>query len=196
MTLADSTFRDHWRSRLGTVTTLQRNQLRCDRRLVARHARNPRGERIRQLEEELTGLTAALRDIDMAINDERCVLVPDGTEGLHRALNRRWVIRQRIREVSRHLSDLSVQPPDSVLRSVLGRFVVTPGCVVEIRFADQTTPDRVELITEHDVRDERCSTRSPLGRALLGKRPGQVARYRTCAGTEQTATVIRIVRTA
>ena len=64
--------------------------------------------------------------------------------------------------------------------------VVAVGSVVEIREACGDLQGKTHTMTlvepGYGNRANECSTKSPLGRALLGKRPGDLVRVRTDFG--------------
>jgi transcription elongation factor GreA len=69
--------------------------------------------------------------------------------------------------------------------------VVHPGMIVTVRFGDGETEQFLLGSREVDMGDlEVYSERSPLGAAILGKRPGQNASYTLPRGTAVTVQVV------
>jgi transcription elongation factor GreA len=69
--------------------------------------------------------------------------------------------------------------------------VVAPGMIVEISFADGDTERFLLGSREVDMGDlEVYSERSPLGAAILGKRPGESASYALPSGSKVTVKVL------
>lgn len=179
--------RDHWRSRLDDVTTLGVDEL------SARRGRHSTSRAIAELERDLTVLRGRRRDIEAEISSERCGFDRTRNEGLFRALNRRASTEARIAAVCGRIAELSAQPPDSVVRASLRRHIVVPGGVVEVYHgADRTESERLVLTAIRPVEPDECSTRSPLGRAILGRRAGQTVRYACPDGRMRAATVVRL----
>jgi transcription elongation factor GreA len=72
--------------------------------------------------------------------------------------------------------------------------VVAPGTIVEIRMEGDDEPSRylVGSIEERSDTHDVLSVSSPLGQALLGKGPGEVAKYATPKGKELAVEVVSI----
>ncbi|GAB91495.1 GreA/GreB family elongation factor [Gordonia rhizosphera] len=185
---------DHWRERLGEVTTLRTEQLASHgRRAPARWDSSPDNARIWALERALTRLTASIHELDREIIAERRAADPDESEGLYSAVERRGAATERGRELARELTELSARRPLATIHSILGRHIVAPGLVVDVYFGGDTRDaDRLEIVRDRALRANQCSTRSPLGQALLGKHPGQTIRYRNHDGREVVVTIVRI----
>jgi transcription elongation factor GreA len=60
--------------------------------------------------------------------------------------------------------------------------VVEPGSIVRVRDEDGEAEFRIVEAEDADPIADRVSARSPLGRALLGRRAGDVVRFRAPGG--------------
>jgi len=105
--------------------------------------------------------------------------------GYHAAKEEQGKQEARIRQLIELLQNAKVgeAPPDDA--------VVRPGMVVTVRFTDGETEHFLLGSREVSVGDlEVYSERSPLGAAIVGKRPGQSASYRLPSGATVSVSVV------
>ncbi|MGV9709914.1 GreA/GreB family elongation factor [Gordonia sp. NPDC003424] len=106
---------------------------------------------------------------------------------------RRATNERRIVEVATEMAEIMSRPPESLLRSTLRRHIVMPGSTVDVYFgADPRDVERLVIGPARPGGTDRCSTQSPLGRALLGRRAGQTVRYRCADGRDHVVTIVRL----
>jgi len=72
--------------------------------------------------------------------------------------------------------------------------IVEPGSVVELRYADD---DDTELyfygsVEERGIEHDIISPQSPLGKALVGKKPGDKVAFQSPTGAQLTVEVVSI----
>lgn len=97
---------------------------------------------------------------------------------------------QRIRKLQEMLQDPTIGdlPPDDG--------VAEPGMVVTVAFADGGDEETFLLAEREDAVHpdvEICSPDSPLGRALVGAREGEVCQYEAPGRRSMTVTLVRAV---
>lgn len=100
----------------------------------------------------------------------------------HMAKQRQEYVKARVRQLGKRLADLSMVNMNNIPRDKVGL-----GSTVKVY--DNTKNEEVEynLVTseESDVAAGKISTTSPIGRALLGKEVGDVARVQSPGGVKE-----------
>jgi len=132
-------------------------------------------------------LAELLRSRDRAGSDARD---PADSHAAHLALTDRRERESRIRRLQEVLLDPLVghEPPDDG--------VAEPGMLVTVRFDDAGETETFLLAQREDGAYpdvEACSPGSPLGRALIGRREGEVCHYPLPDGRPMRATLVRAV---
>ena len=103
------------------------------------------------------------------------------------AKERQHLVGMRLQQLRQRLADLSLLNLSKVPRDAAGY-----GSRVTLREVEKNQEVIYQLVTveESDVGKGLISTTSPIGRALLGKKPGEEVQVRTPAGTR----VFEVVR--
>jgi transcription elongation factor GreA len=142
----------------------------------------------RRLTEELAHRTGDLRR-DISLRIERAREHGDIRENADydAAKNEQGLNEARVRQIEGILADAVIvehAPTD----------VVATGTLVEIKLPgdDEPTVYLVGSIEERNDKYDVLSTSGPMGRALVGKAPGETATYTTPKGTELEVEVVSV----
>ena len=131
---------------------------------------------IQQFEHELT--------IELPAELKRAVALGDLSENAeyHMAKQRQEFVRARLGQLKQRLSALAL-----VNLSNIPRDRAAYGSVLRLQDLDKDEEVEYSLVTseEADVALGRISTSSPIGRGLMGKRPGDEVRIQTPNGTKE-----------
>jgi transcription elongation factor GreA len=142
-----------------------------------------------RLTEELEHRTGALRR-EISLRIERAREHGDIRENADydAAKNDQGLNEARIRQVEALLDDAVIVDPAS------STDVVAPGTVVEIQVSGDDEPSEylVGSIEERHDTYEVLSTSGPLGRAILGRGPGERVTYETPRGAELTVEIVAV----
>jgi transcription elongation factor GreA len=98
------------------------------------------------------------------------------------AKERQDLVQARLAQLKKRLSDLSMIDTSKIERDVVGL-----GSAVVVYDINQDRELKYLLVTseETDVANGKISTTSPIGKALLGKKPGDIAEVRTPGGIRE-----------
>ena len=142
----------------------------------------------RRLNEELAHRTGDLRR-DISLRIERAREHGDIRENADydAAKNEQGLNEARVRQIEAILSD-------AVIVEHTTADVVAAGTLVEVKLPgdDEPTVYLVGSIEERNDTYDVLSTSGPMGRALVGKAPGETATYTTPKGTELEVEVVSV----
>lgn len=131
---------------------------------------------IKQLEHELA--------IELPAELKRAVALGDLSENAeyHMAKQRQEFVNARLGQLKKRLSELALVNVDNIPRDRAAY-----GSIVLLRDLDKGEDVEYRLVTseEADVAQGRISTSSPIGRGILGKRPGDEVRIQTPNGVRE-----------
>jgi transcription elongation factor GreA len=98
------------------------------------------------------------------------------------AKERQDLVQARLAQLKKRLSDLSMIDTSKIERDVVGL-----GSAVVVYDINNDRELKYLLVTseETDVANGKISTTSPIGKALLGKKPGDIAEVRTPGGIRE-----------
>ncbi len=135
-----------------------------------------------RLQAELDDLTTRGR-VEIARQIEAARALGDLSENgdYHAAKDHQGKMEARIRQLQHTLTKAQIVDDDAVA----GSDTVTPGTVVTIRYDGDDDEERflVGSIEERHEEHNVVSPGSPLGKALLGKAPGDTVEYEAPGGT-------------
>lgn len=133
-------------------------------------------EEIRQLEYELT--------TELPAEIKKAVALGDLSENAeyHMAKQRQEFVNARLGQLKKRLAELALVDLDKIPRDRAAY-----GSVVVLYDLDKGEDIEYSLVTseESDVAAGRISTSSPIGRGLLGKKPGDEVRIQTPNGVKE-----------
>jgi transcription elongation factor GreA len=131
---------------------------------------------IQQLEHELT--------IELPAELKRAVALGDLSENAeyHMAKQRQEFVRARLGQLQQRLAALAM-----VNMSNIPRDRAAYGSILRLQDLDKGEEVEYSLVTseEADAAQGRISTSSPIGRGLMGKRPGDEVRIQTPNGVKE-----------
>lgn len=131
---------------------------------------------IKQLEHELT--------VELPAELKRAVALGDLSENAeyHMAKQRQEFVNARLGQLKKRLAELALVDLDKIPRDRAAY-----GSVVVLYDLDKGQDIEYSLVTseESDVAAGRISTSSPIGRGLLGKKPGDEVRIQTPNGVKE-----------
>jgi transcription elongation factor GreA len=131
---------------------------------------------VAQLEHELA--------IELPAELKRAVALGDLSENAeyHMAKQRQEFVNARLGQLKKRLSELALVNLDNIPKDR-----VAYGSIVELYDLDKGETIEYRLVTseETDVAKGRISTSSPIGRGLLGKKPGDEVRIQTPNGAKE-----------
>ncbi|MGN6592143.1 MAG: GreA/GreB family elongation factor [Terriglobales bacterium] len=131
---------------------------------------------IKQLEHELT--------VELPAELKRAVALGDLSENAeyHMAKQRQEFVNARLGQLKKRLAELALVDLDKIPRDRAAY-----GSVVVLYDLDKGEDIEYSLVTseESDVAAGRISTSSPIGRGLLGKKPGDEVRIQTPNGVKE-----------
>ncbi|TAN20838.1 MAG: transcription elongation factor GreA [Acidobacteria bacterium] len=131
---------------------------------------------IKQLEHELA--------IELPAELKRAVALGDLSENAeyHMAKQRQEFVNARLGQLKKRLSELALVNVDNIPRDRAAY-----GSIVLLHDLDKGEDVEYRLVTseEADVAQGRISTSSPIGRGILGKRPGDEVRIQTPNGVRE-----------
>jgi len=98
----------------------------------------------------------------------------------HAAKDRQALVEVRIRKLQHDIARADVIDPKHVAKGV-----VAFGRTVKVRDIDEGTEETFTLVGQHesDFDSGKISVESPIGKGLLGKKPGESAEIKVPAGT-------------
>ncbi|MGH9416107.1 MAG: GreA/GreB family elongation factor [Terriglobales bacterium] len=131
---------------------------------------------IQQFEHELT--------VELPAELKRAVALGDLSENAeyHMAKQRQEFVNARLGQLRKRLAELALVNLDEIPRDRAAY-----GSIVRLLDLDKGEELEYRLVTseEADVAHGRISTASPIGRGLMGKRPGDEVRIQTPNGTKE-----------
>jgi transcription elongation factor GreA len=144
--------------------------------LMAVNIRGKLETEIKQLEHELT--------VELPAELKRAVALGDLSENAeyHMAKQRQEFVNARLGQLKKRLAELALVDLDKIPRDRAAY-----GSVVVLYDLDKGEDIEYSLVTseESDVAAGRISTSSPIGRGLLGKKPGDEVRIQTPNGVKE-----------
>ena len=135
-------------------------------------------------------LEAEIQQIEYELHNElpkelkKALALGDLSENaeFHMAKQRQEILRARLEQFKKRLSEFSMVNLDKIPRDAVGF-----GSQVTVYDAAKDAQIEYKLVTseESDLSKGLISTTSPIGRGLLGKRVGDVAKIQTPAGVRE-----------
>jgi len=144
--------------------------------LMAVNIRGKLEAEIKQLEHELT--------VELPAELKRAVALGDLSENAeyHMAKQRQEFVNARLGQLKKRLAELALVDVDKIPRDRAAY-----GSVLVLYDLDKDVDVEYSLVTseEADVAAGRISTSSPIGRGLMGKKPGDEVRIQTPNGLKE-----------
>jgi transcription elongation factor GreA len=137
----------------------------------------------KKLEQEISALEHELSH-ELPKELKRAIALGDLSENAeyHMAKQRQEFVKARLRQLGRRLADLSLINMNNIPRDKVGL-----GSTVKVYDNDKGAEIEYKLVTseESDVAAGKISTTSPIGRALLNKKVGDIAMVVTPNGKRE-----------